>query len=70
MMVIVNYINIKKCAKYISVYIKVKIEETSKYDLSYMRYYIVIMVRELTLNDLKWKSYRLQSFPSHHSLQF
>ena len=46
MMVIVNYINIKKCAKYISVYIKVKIVETSKYDLSYMRYYIVIAIRE------------------------
>ena len=63
-------IEIKKYAKYISVYIKVKIVEISKYDLSYMRYYIVITVRELTLNDLKWKSYRLQSFTSHHSLQF
>ena len=28
-------------------YIKVKIVETSKYDLSYMRYYIVIAIREL-----------------------
>ena len=30
-------------------YIKVKIVETSKYDLSYMRYYIVIAIRELIL---------------------
>ena len=43
-MVIVNYRNIKKI-----VYIKVKIEETSKYDLSYMRYYIVIAIRDLTI---------------------
>ena len=43
-MVIVNYRN-KKYAKYISVYIKVKIMKTSKYDLSYMRYYIVIAIR-------------------------
>ena len=53
-----NYRNIKKYAKYISVYIKVKIEETSNYDLSYMRYYIVIAIRELIiffvpLDDLK-----------------
>ena len=39
-------------------YIKVKIVETLKYDLSYMRYYIVIAIRELIiifglLNDLK-----------------
>ena len=30
-------------------YIKVKIVETSKYDLSYMRYYIVIAIRELII---------------------
>ena len=47
-MVIVNYRN-KKYTKYISVYIKVKIVEISKYDLSYMRYYIVIAIRELIL---------------------
>ena len=41
------YGNIKKYDKYILVYIKVKIVETSKYDLSYMRYYIVIAIREL-----------------------
>ena len=64
-----------KNVKYISVYIKVKIVETSKYDLSYMRYYIVIAIRELIiffgpLDDLKWKNYQLQSFRSHHSIQF
>ena len=48
-MVIVNYRNIKKYAKYISVYIKVKIVETSKYNLSYMRYYIIIAIRELVV---------------------
>ena len=32
---------------YISVCIKVKVVETSKYDLSYMRYYIVIAIGEL-----------------------
>ena len=41
-----NYKN-KKYTKYILVYIKVKIVETSKYDLTYMRYYIVIAIREL-----------------------
>ena len=35
-MIIVNYRN-KKNAKYILVYINIKIVETSKYDLSYMR---------------------------------
>ena len=74
-MVIVNYINIKKYAKYISVYVKVKIVKTSKYDLSYMSYYIVIAIRELiiifwSLDDLKCKSYQLQSFRSCHSLYF
>ena len=39
----------KKYAKYISVYIKVKIVETSKYDLSYIRYYIVIAIREIII---------------------
>ena len=48
-MVITNYKNIKKYTKYISVYIKVKIMEISKYDLSYMRYYIVIAIRELII---------------------
>ena len=48
-MIIVNYINIKKYANYISVYIKVKIVETLKYDFSYMRYYIVIAIRELII---------------------
>ena len=47
-MVVVNYRN-KKYAKYISVYIKIKIVKTSKYNLSYMRYYIVIAIRELIL---------------------
>jgi hypothetical protein len=37
-MVIMNY-RYRKNVKYISVYIKVKIVETSKYDLSCMRYY-------------------------------
>ena len=73
--VIVNYWNIKKYVKYILVYIKVKIVETSKYDLSYIRYYIVIAIRELIiffgpLDDLKWKSYQLQSFRSRHYVQF
>ena len=43
-MIIVNYKN-KKYAKYILVYINVKILETLEYDLSYMRYYIVIAIR-------------------------
>ena len=43
-MVIGNYRNKKKYAKYISVYIKVKIVKTSKYDLSYMKYYIGIAI--------------------------
>ena len=47
-MVIVNYRN-KKYVKYISMYTKVKIVKTSKYDLSYIRYYIVIAIRELIL---------------------
>ena len=47
-MIIVNYRN-KKYAKYISVYIKIKIVEASKYDLSYMRYYIVIAIREFIM---------------------
>jgi len=58
-MVIVNYRN-KKYTKNIFVYIKVKNVETSKYDLSYMRYYTFIAIRELIIifwpqNDLKWK---------------
>ena len=48
-MVIVNYRNIKKYVKYISVYNKDKIMKTSKYDLSYMRYYIVIAIREFLI---------------------
>ena len=48
-MIIVNYRNIKKYAKYISVYVKVKIMKTSKYDLSYMSYYIVIAIREFII---------------------
>ena len=48
-MVIMNYRNKKKYVKYILVYINVKIVETSKYDLNYMRYYIVIAIRELIL---------------------
>ena len=47
-MIIVNYRN-KKYAKYISVYIKIKIVEASKYDLSYMTYYMVIAIRELII---------------------
>ena len=35
--------------KYISVYIKIKIVKNSKYDLSYMRYYIVIAIREIII---------------------
>jgi len=49
-MVIVNYRNIKKYAKYISVHINVKVVETSKYDLIYMRYYIVIAIGEIIIN--------------------
>jgi len=49
-MVIVNYRNIKKYTKYISVYINIKIMKTSKYDLSYMRYYIVIAIGEIIIN--------------------
>ena len=54
--VIVNYKNIKKYAKYISVYINVKIMKTVKYDLSYMRYYIVIAIKELIIISctIKW----------------
>ena len=48
-MVILNYRNKRKYAKYILVYINVKIIETLKYDLSYMRYYIVIAIRELII---------------------
>ena len=48
-MVIVNYRNIKQYAKYILVYIKVMIVKTSKYDLSYTRYYIVIAIREFII---------------------
>ena len=40
----------KKYANYISVYIKVNIVETLKYDFSYTRYYIVIAIRELIIN--------------------
>ena len=47
-MVIVNYRK-KKYVKYISVYIKVKNVETSKYDLSYMKYYIDIAIREFII---------------------
>ena len=51
-MSIVNY-RYKKCAKYVSVYISVKIMETSKYNLSCMRYYIVIAIYRAQLaNDL------------------
>ena len=46
-MVIVNYR--KKYAKYILVYINVKIFETLKYNLSYMRYFIVIAIRKLII---------------------
>jgi len=49
-MVIVNYRNIKKYAKYISVHTNVKIVETSKYDLSYMRYYTIIAIGETIIN--------------------
>ena len=48
-MVIVNYKNKKKYDMYISVCIKIKVVETSKYDLSYMRYYIVIAIGELII---------------------
>jgi hypothetical protein len=55
-MFIVNY-KLKKYTKYISVYIKIKIVETSKYNLSYMRYYSHSYTRTynnfLLLNDLK-----------------
>jgi len=48
-MVILNYRNKKKYTKYILMYIKVKIVETIKYDLSYLRYYIVIAIKELII---------------------
>ena len=50
----------KKYANYISVYRKVKIVETLKYDLSYMKYYIDIAIQkpynnfldhQMTLNE-------------------
>jgi hypothetical protein len=40
----VNYKYKEKYAKYISVYIKAKIVEISKYDLGCMRYYRVIAI--------------------------
>jgi hypothetical protein len=43
-MVIMNYRYKEKYTNYISVYIKVKIVETLKYDLSYMRYYTGITI--------------------------
>jgi hypothetical protein len=52
-MIIMNYRN-KKYVKYISVYIKVKIVETSNYDLTYMRYCIVIAIRELIIFFYHW----------------
>ena len=65
-MVIVNCRNIKKYAKYISVYIKVKIVEAWKYNLSCMSYYIVVaisraqLVNDLVIiNDVKWIIYKL-----------
>jgi hypothetical protein len=42
--VIVNYRYKEKYAKYISVYINIKIVEILKYDLGCMRYYIVIAI--------------------------
>jgi len=39
----------KNFAKYISVYINVMIVEILKYDMSYMRYYIVIAIREFII---------------------
>ena len=45
-MIIMNYRN-KKYSKYFSVYINVKIVEILKYDLSYMRCYIVISTKKL-----------------------
>ena len=48
--VIVNY-RYRKKAKYISVYINVKIVETSKNDLSCMRYYIVIVIYKAQLEN-------------------
>ena len=47
-MVIVNYRN-KKNVKYVFVYIKMKIVETSTYDLNYMRYYMVIAITEFII---------------------
>jgi len=47
--VIVHYKNKKKYAKYISMYIKIKIVEILKYDLSYVKYYMVIDIRELII---------------------
>ena len=47
-MIIVNYRN-KKYSKYFSVYINVKIVEILKYDLSYVKYYMVIDIRELII---------------------
>ena len=48
-MIIVSYRNKKIYAKYISVYTKVMIVEISKYNLSYMRYYIVLPIREFII---------------------
>ena len=47
-MLIVNYRR-KKYVQYILVYINIKIVETLRYDLSYMKYYIVIAIRELII---------------------
>ena len=44
MIIVINFF-----AKYISVYMKIKIVETLKYDLGYMRYYIVIAIREFII---------------------
>jgi hypothetical protein len=43
-MVIVNYRYKEKYDKYVLIYIKVNIIETLKYDLSCIRYYIVIVI--------------------------
>ena len=42
-MIIVNYRSKKKYTNYISVYTKIKIVKTSNYDLSYTRYYYVVI---------------------------
>ena len=60
--VIMNYRR-KKYIRYILVYMKVKIVKISTYDLSYRKYYIVILIRELMIIfwTIKWSSMKRSS---------